>query len=116
MLKRMDFAEKRQFGRRAANLHAWIRVGGRPPQRCTLSNISTGGALITLIDSSWWVPYSFRLTSDDKTVDYVCEVRHQGGPRVGVEFVAPGHTFDAMRTANEAAAAANSRIGRSILT
>jgi hypothetical protein len=115
MLKRTDFAEKRQFGRRAANLHAWIRVGGRPPQPCTLSNISDGGALITLIDSTW-VPFSFRLTSEDKTVDFVCEVRHQGGPRVGVEFVAPGHAFQAMRAANEAAPAANSWSARSIRT
>ena len=96
MLKRTDFAEKRQFGRRAANLLAWIRVGGRPPQPCTLSNISEGGALITLTGSTW-APYAFRLTSDDKSIDKVCEIRHQNGPRIGVEFVAPGHMFEGMR-------------------
>jgi hypothetical protein len=113
MLKRTDFSEKRQFGRRAANLHAWIRVGGRPPQPCTLSNISDGGALITLIGEAW-IPYSFRLTSDDKTVDWVCEIRHQSGPRVGVEFVAPGHEFDRIRAARDAGAASDSWAARSV--
>lgn len=106
MLKRTDYAEKRQFGRRAANLHAWIRVGGRPPQPCTVSNISDGGAMLRLIGDTW-VPYAFRLTSEDKSIDKVCEIRHQSGPRVGVEFVAPGHMFESMREAVEAKPAAD---------
>ena len=115
MLKRTDFAEKRQFGRRAANLHAWIRVGGRPPQPCTLSNISDGGALITLIGNAR-TPYSFRLTSDDKTVDWVGEIRHQSGRRVGVEFIAPGCEFDRIRAARDAGAATDNWAGRSVRT
>lgn len=98
MLKRTNFAEKRQFGRRPSNMHAWIRVGGRPPQPCKLSNISAGGALVTLIGDTW-APYAFRLTSEDKSIDKVCEIRHQSGPRIGVEFVAPGHMFEGIRAA-----------------
>lgn len=115
MLKRTDFSEKRQFGRRAANLHAWIRVGGRPPQPCKLSNISDGGALITLVGDTW-APYSFRLTSEDKTIDKVCEIRHQSGPRIGVEFVAPGHIFERMRGSAEGFQAGDSWTSRIVRT
>ena len=87
MLKRTDFSEKREFGRRPANLKAWIRVAGRPPVPCTLSNTSAGGALIHL-EIDVWIPYSFRLTSDDKSIDRIVEVRHQHPRRIGVEYVA----------------------------
>lgn len=87
MLKRNDFAEKRQFGRRPANIRAWIRVSGRPPVSCVLSNISEGGARIHYTGDIW-IPYSFRLTSDDKAIDRIVEVRHQSPGTIGVEYVA----------------------------
>ncbi len=96
MLKRTDFAEKRAFGRRPANLKAWIRVAGRPPVQCTLSNLSDGGALIHL-DQDLWIPFSFRLTSEDKALDYVCEIRHQNGRRIGVQFVTHGEMYEKSR-------------------
>lgn len=96
MLKRNDFAEKRQFGRRPANIRAWIRVSGRPPVPCVLSNVSEGGALLNL-DRDFWLPYSFRLTSEDKTIDRIVEVRHQQPRRIGVEFVAKAVSEDQLK-------------------
>lgn len=93
MLKRNDYAEKRQFGRRAANLKAWIRVSGRPPVPCVLSNVSDGGALIH-IESDMWIPFSFRLTSEDRQIDRICEIRHQQPRRIGVEYVTPAAAED----------------------
>lgn len=94
MLKRSDYAEKRQFGRRHTNTRAWIRVAGRPPVSCTVQNVSEGGALL-VCDEEIWLPFSFRLTTEDRQIDRVCEIRHQTGPRIGVEFVAYNAAQDA---------------------
>lgn len=85
-----DFAEKRQFGRRQTHTRAWIKVAGRPPVSCIVHNTSEGGALLECEEKAW-LPFSFRLVSEDKQIDRVCEIRHQNGNRVGVEFVAEAH-------------------------
>lgn len=94
MLKRTDYAEKRQFGRRQTYIHAWVRVSGRPAISCIVRDLSQGGALLEF-DEDVWLPYSFRVTSVDKQIDRVCEVRHETANRVGVEFVAHEQTFPA---------------------
>ncbi|HMN38666.1 MAG TPA: PilZ domain-containing protein [Hyphomicrobium sp.] len=94
MMKRTDFTDKRQFGRRQTQIRAWIRVAGRPPVPCTVRNLSEGGALLDC-DDDVWLPFSFRLVTHDQAIDKVCEIRHQTGPRIGVQFVegvlAPDH-------------------------
>mgnify|MGYP000996670244 CR=1 FL=1 len=92
MLKKTDFTEKRQFGRRPTSMRAWAKVGGRPPQPCIVRDLSDGGALIEF-DAPVWLPFSFRLTSETGEIDRVCEIRHQSERRFGVEFVAAGETY-----------------------
>lgn len=87
MQRHGDFSEKRQFGRRATNMRGWIKVAGRPAVPCLVRNLSEGGAMLEC-DEDIWLPFSFRLTSECRQVDRVCEVRHQYGERrFGVEFV-----------------------------
>ena len=83
---RNDYAEKRQFGRRKTHVRAWIKVAGRPPVACIVHDTSQGGALLETQDKAW-LPFSFRLVSEDRSINRVCEIRHQNGTRVGVEFV-----------------------------
>ncbi len=78
--------ERRQFGRRAAYLHGWIRLQGRPAMTCALRNISDGGALLTF-DHEPALPFEFLLEIDGLDVTVGCEVRHHFGQRVGVAFV-----------------------------
>lgn len=66
-------------------------MAGRPPVPCILSNVSEGGALLH-IDQDFWIPFSFRLTTEDKSIDRVVEVRHQRSRSIGVEFMAQAAT------------------------
>jgi hypothetical protein len=93
MLKRTDYAEKRQFGRRQTNIRAWIKVTGRPSIPCTVRDISQGGALLEC-DEEVWLPYSFRVMAEHGVIDSVCEIRHQNGRKFGVEFVAKLDAFE----------------------
>ncbi len=79
-------AERRQFGRRAAYLHGWIRLQGRPAITCVLRNISQGGALLTF-DHEPALPFEFLLEIDGWDLTVGCEVRHHFGRRVGVAFI-----------------------------
>ncbi len=85
-MDRTDYSEKRQFGRRMTNIKAWVRIPGRPSVPCVLRNISQGGAMVEF-DGDVWLPFSFRLTSEDRLIDCMCEVRHNYPRRVGVEFM-----------------------------
>jgi hypothetical protein len=78
--------EQRQFGRRQSGAHAWVKVRGRPAIPCVLKNISDGGALLEFVAAEM-LPYRFRVTIEAEGVDRDCEIRHQTGNRVGVEFV-----------------------------
>jgi hypothetical protein len=87
MRNRVDYSEKRQFGRRQTHMRGWIKVAGRPVIPCIVRNLSEGGALLECEDDIW-LPFSFRLTSECRQIDRTCEIRHQSGARrFGVEFV-----------------------------
>ena len=79
-------AERRQFGRRKTNLHAWISVQRRPKLSCTVLDLSVGGALLQLQKPSW-VPYNFVLTIETTRFVTWCEVRHSRADAVGVRFL-----------------------------
>lgn len=102
MLKRTDFAEKRQFGRRQTAIRGWVKVAGRPPVACIVRDVSEGGALIEL-ESDTWLPFSFRLTTEDRQIDRTCEIRHQRANRIGVEFStkAEAHTSGSLSRVSE---------------
>jgi len=93
MLKRTDYAEKRRFGRRQTYIRAWIKISGRPSVACIVRDLSEGGALIECEEETW-LPYSFRVIAEDKSIDRVCEIRHQNGNRTGVEFMAQAEAYD----------------------
>lgn len=93
MLKRTDYTEKRQFGRRQTNIRGWIKIAGRPSIPCTIRDLSEGGALIEC-DDDVWLPYSFRVLTEHAAIDSVCEIRHQNGKKVGVEFVKKIEVFE----------------------
>ena len=89
MLKRTGSTDNRQFGSRHTQLRAWIRVSGRPPVQCTIRDVSSSGAVLDC-DEGIWLPFAFRLVTDDKSIDRVCEIRHEVGRRKDVEFVDQG--------------------------
>jgi methyl-accepting chemotaxis protein len=78
--------DRREFGRRATSINAWIRVAGRPPVSCRVKNISEGGARIELPQDSV-VPRRFFPRLDGGRMEMLCEVRHRRPLSVGVEFV-----------------------------
>lgn len=86
MLKRNDFAEKRQFGRRPVSSQGWIKITGRPSVPCTISDVSEGGAAIDC-ENGTWLPFNFRLVCEPLGIDRLCEIRNQRQSRFGVEFV-----------------------------
>ena len=98
MLKRTDFAEKRQFGRRQTSIRAWAKVGGRPSLPCVVRNLSEGGALLEF-DEPVWLPFGFLLLSEYKTIDRVCEIRHQTANRIGVQFVEHAEAYEPPKNA-----------------
>ncbi len=102
MLKRTDYAEKRQFGRRQTQLRGWIKVAGRPPVTCIVRDLSEGGALIET-ETETWLPFNFRLTTEDGQVDRHCEIRHQKANRIGVEFAAAAeaHTSSSLSSVSD---------------
>lgn len=85
MLKQSKLAEQRQFGRRQTSSHGWVRVRGRPAIPCVVRNISEGGALLEF-QTAEMLPYRFRIVIERESIDRECEVRHQTGTSVGVEF------------------------------
>ena len=86
MTKLANPADRRQFGRRKTNLHAWIEVQGRPRLPCVVKDISIGGALLAL-DKPQWLPYNFKLHIEATRFVSWCEVRHQSPGAVGVRFL-----------------------------
>jgi hypothetical protein len=88
--------ERRSFGRRQAFEHAIVRIPGRPPIRCTLLNISDSGAFLDFAEQVH-LPFSFRLVWEGSNREEQCELRHQNGARVGVNFVPKTETVAARR-------------------
>jgi hypothetical protein len=84
-VKGFQASERRQFGRRRAQLRGIIHVAGRPPLPCVIQNISDSGALL-VCDNATWLPFRFRLTIESERLEADCEVRHQTGNATGVFF------------------------------
>lgn len=78
--------ERRAFGRRQTHEHAAVRIPGRPALRCTIKNISAGGALLDFGEKVF-LPYSFQLYWETQRRTEVCEIKHTKGSFVGVQFV-----------------------------
>ncbi len=82
---KVNHVERRQFGRRETNLHAWIKIPGRPLQPCVVRNMSVGGAMLTC-DAPRALPFNFELVIEaDKSI-YECEARHCSETGIGVMF------------------------------
>ena len=81
-------SEKRQFGRRHTQLHAWVAIPGRPRLPCIVQDLSVRGALLVFAEAPIGLSYVFKLTVEATKFETACEIRHQRGTRVGVEFVA----------------------------
>lgn len=80
--------DRRRFGRRDTNWQGRIVLDGRRPVLCWVKDCSVGGALLELLEPAR-LPFSFLLEVDVSGFRCVCEIRHQNGTRVGVEFVRP---------------------------
>lgn len=78
--------ERRQFGRRQSRMHAWVRVPGRPPIACHVSNVSPAGAFLNF-EPPGWMPFQFELTVPATGLHTTCELRHVRPYGVGVAFV-----------------------------
>jgi len=81
-------ADQRQFGRRQTTLHGWVTVPGRPRLTCQVQNLTVGGALLMFDTAAVVLPFSFKLTIEATRFETLCEIRHQHGGKVGVQFVA----------------------------
>lgn len=78
--------DRRSFGRRQTNMIGWVKIPGRPLVSCTVRNISEGGANLEFHEMIV-LPYSFLLKIETETGVRGCEMRHNYGQRVGVQFV-----------------------------
>lgn len=66
-----------------------VRLPGRPVMRCSVLNISKGGALLDF-GTEVWLPFQFRLVWEGKDRAEDCEIKHAKGSRVGVQFIRNG--------------------------
>lgn len=85
---KLQHRDRRQFGRRAATIHAFIEMAGRPGVNCIIRDISEGGALIELFDS-FELPKTFGLRLPQSNILVDCELVRATGPssnRFGVAF------------------------------
>ncbi|MEZ5849793.1 MAG: PilZ domain-containing protein [Hyphomicrobiaceae bacterium] len=78
--------ERRSFGRRESSVKAVVLVPGRAPVHCIVRDFSEMGAGIELLEAIK-LPLTFKLRIDAKDVEAICEVRHQRGQNVGVQFL-----------------------------
>ncbi len=81
--------ERRSFGRRQSCVKAVVLIAGRAPVHCIVNNFSEGGAELELLEPIK-TPLSFKLRIEAKGVEAICEVRHQKGQIVGVQFLSGG--------------------------
>lgn len=78
--------ERRAFGRILTRQHAWVCSPGRPRIACVVTDISVGGARLEFSEERW-LPYGFLLVIEPSNFSSWCEIRHQRGTIVGVEFM-----------------------------
>jgi hypothetical protein len=77
--------ERRRFGRRATTIHAFIDVSGRPGVACVIRNLSEGGALIELFQTTELPPaVGLRLPNTKIMID--CEIVRSTGNKLGIKF------------------------------
>ena len=81
----MKTNERRQFGRRRANLHAFIVVESKPRIACRVRNIADEGALLEVEARAPLPPY-FKLVVEADKFEADCEIRHQTDHGIGVYF------------------------------
>ncbi len=77
--------ERRQFGRRATTVHAFIDVAARPGVACVVRNLSEGGALIELFQATE-LPGAIGLRLPNTKIIIDCEVVRTTGNKLGVRF------------------------------
>jgi len=81
-----DLRDRRSASRRPLAIPAWIQ-GEHPPRKCTLLEVSDGGACVQLEDSEA-VPLRFTvLRSPSATAGARCEVVWRRESKVGVKFI-----------------------------
>lgn len=78
---------RRQFGRRRTHEHGWVRIAGRPPLPCLVTNLSEKGAFLTFEPPSW-MPLQFELLLATGGAPRLCELRHVRQEGGGVAFAA----------------------------
>ena len=82
-------SEKRQFGRLETNWDGRLHLGDQRVIACTVIDVSTAGARVEL-RKPISLPFRFHLEVPAKGLFSICELRHQFGLRIGVQFVAAG--------------------------
>jgi len=80
--------ERRQFGRRQTQVHAFIMARGRPAVLCIMRDVSDGGALLE-VPHPEWLPKRFRLAIEASRFQVECEIVHREDGAVGVRFAVP---------------------------
>lgn len=81
----MPFTDRREFGRRRSQMHGWVKVAGRPPIPCQVTNLSQKGAFVAFSPPSW-MPFQFELILSTEAPARLCELRHMRTDGVGVVF------------------------------
>ena len=77
--------DRRTTGRREVRLSAHVKILGRARIACLVRNISSTGALIEF-ETVIGLPLAFRLDIDGDLFEAMCEICHQSGRLVGVQF------------------------------
>lgn len=85
MSEQINWAERRQFGRRPLNASAVAELPGQVEVPCIIENLSEGGALLSF--PTGVAPISrFELVVEGFAFRLSCEMRYQVGIRFGVSF------------------------------
>lgn len=85
MTENMNWADRRQFGRRPLNADAIAELPGQVQIPCVIENLSEGGALLSFPTGVAPIDL-FDLTVEDVPFKTRCEMRYQVGIRFGVRF------------------------------
>jgi hypothetical protein len=85
MSDEIDWADRRQFGRRPLNAEAVAEIPGGIAVPCIIENISRGGALLHFPCGAAPILH-FQLAVEGMPYKVDCEMRHQVGFRFGVRF------------------------------
>lgn len=81
-----NYAERRAFGRRAANLTGYVYLPGKAGITCVIKDVSEGGALLEFAERVT-LPSRLRLMREGSDIIADCNVRHTRGQQAGVQFL-----------------------------